>query len=218
VAASWQERVAALEHLNAEISARLAMQLDAGSSLDTKAASLLGFILAALAFIFTRPHRVWLVVPTALAFLISFYYFFEALRPRVYQSVPDPETIIGLYDESLATGAANVKEVVLAKTIGTKRLAFEYNVTAVDAPKIRMWHHARIALIAAIVLSVVTLAVGGSGTNDDRRRQHHHAGHTCSTGSRDSRRAGAGAGHDRAGRADAQPANRELPDCGVGRR
>lgn len=213
MAASWEERVAALELLNAEISARLAMQLDAGNSLDTKAASLLGFILAALAFIFTRPHQVWLIVPTALAFLISFYFHFEALRPRVYQSVPDPATIIQLYDDTKATGVANVKEIVLAKTVGTKQLAFEYNVQAVDARKIRMWHHARLALIAAIVLSVVTLAVGGPSKNDDRRRQHH-AGRPCSTGRRDSR-ARTGAGHDRTHGAAAQPADGELPGCAV---
>lgn len=213
--ATQEERVASLEIVNSEISDRLRVQLDSMDRRDTKAASLLALVGAAMAFLFAQPNRWWLLVPTAGAYLVSAWMLFQALRPREMKTVPDPNELINLYEQARTSDEYDLKETILVRSVATKRRAFNIN-HAVDAEKLRWWHHSGVALLVAVLLSILTLSAGSTsdGRGSDRgacRGTHYGTDHRF-------RARGQTAGHDGATRAFAEPHDRwRVPACGHGR-
>jgi hypothetical protein len=157
--ASWQERVSALELANAEVAARLADQHGASERLDTKATTVLGFVVVAASFVFVHATDDWLLGVVGALYLFTFLSALNALRPRTYRAVPEPSGAITVYRNLLAAGSINLKEQFLAQLVATKAQAFEENRQA-DRQKVRWWWVSIGGLVLALTTSAFAVQLG----------------------------------------------------------
>jgi len=152
-----------LRLINAEISAR-AGRLDTSTSrLDTKATTLLGFVLAAVTFLAAQKTGGWWKVPPLVAYGIAAYFGQQAMRPRSFKDAPEPQILV---EHVAARGEA----AALLLLIHAKVRAFAEN-RITHEQKARSWRLSEMALILAVALTDVALIFGGTdGGRDGQQR------------------------------------------------
>jgi hypothetical protein len=146
-----------LRLIHDEISARAARLDTSTGQLDTKATTLLGFVLAAATFLAAQKALGWWKLPAFLAFAAAAFCGIQALRPREFKVVPQPAV--------LETLTGHTERAVLAVLIAAKVQAFAPNERT-HKEKANWWVRALLALTLAIALVVVALVFGGSHAAD----------------------------------------------------
>lgn len=135
-----------LRLLNEEVSAR-AGRLDANTArLDTKATTLLGFILAACTFLATQPISGWWKVPAYAAFIASATLGFQSMRPRTFKDAPQPDSLLQFLTQRPETDA-------LTLILKAKVQAFKDN-QATHQRKANSWRGCLAAYSLAVVLMI----------------------------------------------------------------
>jgi len=146
--------VATLRLLNDEITAR-ASRLDTNTSrLDTKATTLLGFVLAAVTFLAAQKTGGLWKVPPFLAYGLAAYFGHQAMRPRLFKDAPEPAP---LAEHVSARGEA----AALLLVIHAKVKAFTENRSTHER-KATSWRCAEAALTLAVACTVIALIFGGA--------------------------------------------------------
>lgn len=80
--------------VNEEVTAR-AQRLDANTArLDTKATTLLGFVLAASTFLATQPIGGWWKVLPYVLFVLAAIFGVQSMRPRLFKDAPEPDLLL----------------------------------------------------------------------------------------------------------------------------
>ena len=144
-----QQHTATLELLNTEVTARLARQSAAGSSIDTKAVILIGYAGAASSFLTTR-HAVPVLAALAYtAYGMAAGFGIWASAVRVYQDVPDPRQLLNRCH-------ALSKAQVLTALAATRVAAFESNARRNDR-KVRWWRISVVSLVVGVTLMIFAL-------------------------------------------------------------
>lgn len=142
-----------LRLLNEEVSAR-AGRLDASTArLDTKATTLLGFILAACTFLTTQPIGGWWKVPAYAAFVAAAMLGFQSMRPRKFKDAPEPDAVLQFL-------AQRPETVALTLILEAKVRAFKDN-QATHERKANSWRRCLAAFSLAVVFMIGALILGG---------------------------------------------------------
>lgn len=152
--------LATLRLIHDEIAAR-ASRLDASTArLDTKATTLLGFVLASATVFASHEAGGWWKVPAFLAFAIAAYFGVQSMRPREFKDAPEPDTLVE--HVTLRT-----EEAALSLLAAAKLQAFNENRTTHNTKAVS-WRRSLVALTVAVALVVVALLFGGSDGGRDQ--------------------------------------------------
>lgn len=138
-----------LELINAEVTASLARLFEAGSSIDTKAAILVGYAAVAASFLATRHAQPVLKVLALAAYGLAAGFGIWAYAVRLYQDVPDPRQLFNAYH-------AQPKTQVLAVLAATRAETFEHNARK-HRSKAKRWWMSIISLVVGITLMLIAL-------------------------------------------------------------
>ena len=138
-----------LDLINTEVAASLARQFDAGASIDTKAAILVGYAAAASSFLATRHAEPVLAALAYVAYGVAAAFGLWAYAVRLYQDVPDPRQLFNRY-------LARPKVQVLAAVAATRVQAFENNALK-QARKARRWWASVASLAIGVVLMILAM-------------------------------------------------------------
>jgi hypothetical protein len=160
---------ATLRLVHAELKDR-ASRLDASTSrLDTKATTLLGFVLAAGTFLATQETGGWWKVPSFIAFAVAAYFGIQAMRVRVFKDAPEPAPLV----EHVAAKSEAVALALLIKA--THDAITESRKT--HQKKADAWKRSLATLIIAVVLTAIAAIFGGldGGRNEQRPGQRQPA-------------------------------------------
>jgi hypothetical protein len=137
-------------------------RLDAASArLDTKAATLLGFVSAACIFLATQDVGGWWKVPAYVAWAGTVAFGLLSMRVRRWREAPEPEPLrrlVGRRSEAAALALLTAAQVD----------AFTVNRT-IHESKARHWRIGLGFLVAAVLLTAAAITLGG--TRDDNRQQ-----------------------------------------------
>lgn len=162
-----------LRLIHDEISAR-SNRLDAnGARLDSKATTLLGFVLAAATFLAAHDSPIGWKVAAFAAMSIAGGLGIAAMRPRKHQDAPEPGPLWNHMK-------ARQESVTLALLIAAKVEAFEKN-QKIHELKATQWRRSLVALTLAVTLTVTALAIGtkdhgGSGSAHVSKSAFPYAG------------------------------------------
>jgi hypothetical protein len=148
-----EQQLATLELINTEIAGRLTRQVDAGKSIDTKAAVLAGFAVTAAQFVAGREAQPVVVAFAFAAYLLAFGFAIAALRVGTYMDVPDPRELLDGY-------AMRSKAETLAELAAERVARFEENADKHDR-KARRWQRGLAALTLALALSLWAMVQTG---------------------------------------------------------
>jgi RsiW-degrading membrane proteinase PrsW (M82 family) len=138
-----------LELINTEVTASLARLSDSGSSIDTKAAILVGYVAVAASFLATRHAQPVLAALAYAAYGLSAVFGIWAYAVRLYQDVPDPRQLFNTY-------YTQPKAQVLAALAATRAEAYETNARK-HAGKARRWWICVLSLVVGVVLMLFAL-------------------------------------------------------------
>jgi hypothetical protein len=138
-----------LELINTEVTASLARLSDSGSSIDTKAAILVGYAGVAASFLATRHSQPVLAALAYAAFGLTVAFGIWAYAVRLYQDVPDPRQLFNDY-------YLQPKARVLAALAATRAEAYESNADK-HASKAKRWWLCVLSLIVGIILMILAL-------------------------------------------------------------
>jgi len=142
-----------LRLLNDEVSARAA-RLDANTArLDTKATTMLGFILAACTFLATQPIGGWWKVPVYGVFVAAATLGFQSMRPRKFKDAPQPDAVLQFL-------AQRPETVALTLILEAKAQAFKENQMTHER-KANSWRWCLATFTLAVVFMVSVLILGG---------------------------------------------------------
>ncbi len=144
-----QRHAETLELINTEVTASLARQSDAGSSIDTKAVILIGYAGAASSFLTTRHAAPVLAALAYAAYGMAAGFGIWAYAVRLYQDVPEPRQLFNDYH-------ARPKAQVLAALAATRVEAFESNDRK-HSRKARRWRISVVSLIVGVTLMLLAL-------------------------------------------------------------
>lgn len=144
-----QSHAETLDLINAEIAASLARQYDAGASIDTKAAILVGYAAAAASFLATRHAQPVLAGLAYACYGLAAAFGLWAYAIRLYRDVPDPRQ---LFTEYLVSPKAQV----LAAIAATRVQAFESNAR-LHVSKAQRWQISVVSLVAGVVLMLLAM-------------------------------------------------------------
>lgn len=157
-----------LRLIHAEVSARLDRLGDFTSTLDTKASTLLGFVLAVSTFLAAQPGIGWLKVLSFAALGVSGVFGMMAMTVRRFKDAPEPEP---LWEHM----RARTEAATLAVITSAKLIVFKDNAR-VHERKADFWRLALAALTLAMGLTVTTLAIGRSSHGGGSGKSHAPAG------------------------------------------
>ena len=132
-----------LELINTELTDRLARQAQAGASIDTKAALLVGYVAAAAAFLATRHSQPVLTGLAFAAFAVAAGFGIWAYAVGEYQDVPAPRHLYNSY-------AGSPKPDALAALAARRVKAFESNAPK-HKRKAERWWVSLVALMVGVV-------------------------------------------------------------------
>lgn len=164
---------ATLRLIHEEIAAR-ASRLDASTArLDTKATTLLGFVLASVTFLASQETGGWWKVPPFLVFTVAAYFGIQSMRPREFKDAPEPEPLVKYLSDRKEAAA-------LALLTAAKVQAFNEN-RETHKGKARSWRRSLLALTVAVALVVVALIFGGSDGGRDQRQPGQRQPTTAAT-------------------------------------
>jgi hypothetical protein len=138
-----------LELINTEVTASLARLSDSGTSIDTKAAILVGYAAAAASFLATRHAEVVLAALAYAAYGLAAGFGIWAYAVRLYQDVPEPRQLFNGYH-------AQPRAQVLAAMAATRVEAFESNARK-HARKARRWWMSILSLAVGVTLMLIAL-------------------------------------------------------------
>jgi hypothetical protein len=138
-----------LELINTEVTASLARLSESGSSIDTKAAILVGYAAVAASFLATRHAQPVLAALAYAAYGLTAGFGIWAYAVRLYQDVPDPRQLFNGYH-------AQPKTQVLAVLAATRVEAFESNARK-HASKARRWWLCILSLVVGVILMLFAL-------------------------------------------------------------
>jgi len=138
-----------LELINTEVTASLARLSDSGSSIDTKAAILVGYAAVAASFLATRHAQPVLAALACAAYGLSAGFGIWAYAVRLYQDVPDPRQLFNTY-------YTQPKTQVLAVLAATRAEAYETNARN-HVSKARRWWICVLSLVVGVILMLFAL-------------------------------------------------------------
>lgn len=141
-----------LRLINHEISARYDRLSDSSSRLDTKATTLVGFVLAAATFLAAHPGPAGWRAVAFVTMAVAAAFGFAALLPRKHKDAPEPAPLWQYM-------AARSEQATLAVVVAAKIKAFKANHETHER-KALCWRGSLIALTLSIILTVTTLAIG----------------------------------------------------------
>jgi len=150
-----------------EISARLARLDSNGDRLDTKATTLLGFVLAVGTLLASQSALTWLKIVSFVFLGLAAIFGVMAMRPRMYNDAPEP-------DKLWLHMRARTEMATLALITQAKVQVFAANKETHEG-KAKSWRWSLIALTVGIVLTVTALAVG---SNNDGGPDRQHPAHS----------------------------------------
>lgn len=152
-----------LRLVHSEMNDRAARQAANIDRVDTKATTLLGFVLAAATFFASQSVEPVTATLAYIAFAISSGYGISAMRPKRFKETPEPKALMELV-------APRGEAAALALLSAAKRKTIEDNRT-IHEKKAKHWNHSLVVLIVAIALAVPALLIGDG--SDAQRREHH---------------------------------------------
>src|SRR5260221_4935741 len=141
-----------LDLISSEISPSLARQSDSGKTIDTKAVILVGYAVAAAAFLATRHAQPVLAALAYIAYAAAGSFGIWAYAIRLYQDVPDPRKLFNGYLE-------RPKAEALAALAATRVEAFEDNTPKYRRKAARWWISlASLMVGVTLMLFAITIA------------------------------------------------------------
>jgi hypothetical protein len=143
------QQVETLELINAEVTASLARQSDAGGSIDTKAVILVGYAAAVASFLATRHAEPVLAMLAYAAYGIAAGFGIWAYAVRFYQDVPEPRQLFNGY-------LSRPKAEVLAALAATRVEVFESNERK-HVRKVRRWQISVVSLVVGVALMLLAM-------------------------------------------------------------
>jgi hypothetical protein len=147
-----------------ERSSRLAANSD---RIDTKATTLLGFVLAAATFLASKSPQPVLAVLGYLGFTLAGYFGIRSMRPRAFKDAPEPGPL--MRDVAPRSEAAALTLITTAKV-----QAFEHNHKTHE-DKAKHWSLSLRTLMVAALLAVLALAIGDGKSDGNEQQQQRPA-------------------------------------------
>lgn len=138
-----------LDLINTEITASLARQSDARTSIDNKAVVLVGYTGAVAGFLATRHPQPVLAVLAYVAFAAAAAFGIWAYAIRYHEDAPAPRELFNEYWRK-------PKAEALAALAATRAQVFESN-TGLEEQKAMRWRLSLVSLIAGMVLMVFAI-------------------------------------------------------------
>jgi hypothetical protein len=156
-----------LELINSELTARLVRQSGASAQIDTKAVLLVGYAVAASAFLATRHVQPVLAGIAYAAYASAAGFGIWAYAVGAYHDVPRPRQLLNEY-------AAKTKSDTLAALAATRVRAFEANAARQDRKAAR-WKMSLVTLMIGVVLMLASILVHTQSHGRPAGRAHHPA-------------------------------------------
>lgn len=154
---------ATLRLVLAQIEARMG-RLDANiTKIDTKATTLLGFVLALTTFLGSQNAGGWWMVAPFVGLAAAAYFAIQAMRVRKYSDAPEPRVLVDQV-------AARSESAALTLVVKAKIKAFDANHRTHES-KAKSWRWSLAALIVAVILAVAVLLFGGVMSTDANDNQ-----------------------------------------------
>ena len=166
-----QQQTETLELINAELAGRFERQADSGTKIETKAIALVGYVLAAAAFLATQHPQPVLAGLAYAAYIAAFGLGVYSYAVGTYHEVPKPRKLLNGY-------VMRPKAEALAALAAERVKALEANASRHER-KAQLWRISLACLALGVTLMVVSIVIH-TGHHDSTARAHRSGASSAS--------------------------------------